>query len=812
MIYCLNPKCPNPVDPMNTTENVFCRNCGASLILGDKYRVTQKLGSGGFGTTYEVEYLGTKKVLKVLNLSLFRDQEKKEKVIALFKREAEALSRLNHPGIPKVETDGYLELRYSRSPELLYCLVMEKIDGVNLQEWLESRNNQPITPELARVWLKQVVEILDQVHAQGFSHRDIKLANIMLRTSQGNNWEPPLLKAEESENKESLVLIDFGAVRDLAQTYFQQDISITGTAIISAGYTPPEQEKGKSVIQSDFFALARSFVHLLTGVHPRNLPETETNKLIWRDRVPRLSNTFASLTNMGNLLNTLTRRSLFDLLDEMMEPIAKNRPQSTKIILQRLNQTLAIPRIAVKTATAVSLILGVSGIAWYLNGVGGCEKNLFTKLRLNDQISCGEEILLTDTNTFENQKGVSKFYNDNYAEAVTWFKKAWEKQPEPETLIYLNNARLQLEKSQNKLLNIYTIAVVAPINENNTDSERYSKEILRGVAQSQDDFNKNNPSLGIRILIVSDSNKPEDAVKIANSLVNKNDIVGIVGHFRSDTSIEAVKIYQKHDLVLISPSATSEDLAKVCQPAHPHCFFRVVLSNNVTAKALAQYLRTANKQRAAIFYNKNSNYSKSLFLEMKKEFSRLGGKIVAEIFLSNKLENNINLPKENKADVIVLFPTSDGKESDLARQVINYAKNNQFFLAGGDSLANEQLLQPIADNQAGSVVVLPWSPGVPLDFDFTQSAEKIWRKPVTSWQTPFSYDATLTLMTALKNLKSPSRLEIKKQIAKPNFEVNGVTGKIRFEKNGNRQQPTVNVVKVERQDKLTGELKYTPLK
>jgi serine/threonine protein kinase len=58
---------------------------------------------------------------------------------------------------------------------------MEKIDGLNLQEWLESRGNQPITPVQALNWLKQLAEILDQVHQKQYFHRDIKPANIMLR-------------------------------------------------------------------------------------------------------------------------------------------------------------------------------------------------------------------------------------------------------------------------------------------------------------------------------------------------------------------------------------------------------------------------------------------------------------------------------------------------------------------------------------------------------------------------------------------------------------------------------------------------------
>jgi serine/threonine protein kinase len=98
---------------------------------------------------------------------------------------------------------------------------MEKIEGQNLEEWLESKSAHlsRTSPKLA----KQLVEILDKVHQQGLWHRDIKPSNIMLKPD-GN-----------------LVLIDFGAV------------GVGETRIISADYTPTEQMKA-TVLQSDFFA------------------------------------------------------------------------------------------------------------------------------------------------------------------------------------------------------------------------------------------------------------------------------------------------------------------------------------------------------------------------------------------------------------------------------------------------------------------------------------------------------------------------------------------------------------------------------
>ncbi|QJB46864.1 RDD family protein [Dolichospermum flos-aquae] len=91
------------------------------------------------------------------------------------------------------------------------------------------------------------------------------------------------------------------------------------TGIISAGYTPPEQMNGKAVPQSDFFALGRTFVYLLTSKYPQDFAEdSRTGTLIWRDDTAGIS------------------QKLLDLIDYLMSPFPGNRPKDTQEILYRL--------------------------------------------------------------------------------------------------------------------------------------------------------------------------------------------------------------------------------------------------------------------------------------------------------------------------------------------------------------------------------------------------------------------------------------------------------------------------------------------
>ncbi len=269
-------------------------------VLPNRYRVVQKLGGGGFGETFEVDDRGTPKVLKVLRLPEDIDSEYL-KSVSLFEREAKVLARLRHPGIPQVESGGYFT--FAPSPNSIrHCLVMEKIEGHNLKERLKNSGNQPIAQAQALDWLKQLAVILDELHRHQYFHRDIKPENIILKPDG------------------QLVLVDFGAVREITGTYLGKiGGGREGTALVSAGYTPLEQSCGKAVPQSDFYALGRTFAHLLTGSHPVDLGENlETGELIWREKAPQIS------------------ASLADLIDCLMAPFPGKRPPNTQIILQYL--------------------------------------------------------------------------------------------------------------------------------------------------------------------------------------------------------------------------------------------------------------------------------------------------------------------------------------------------------------------------------------------------------------------------------------------------------------------------------------------
>lgn len=305
MRLCINPVCSDP-EHSNNSISRNCLACGAELLVDNCYSVTKLLNdSGGFGLIYEVENpAGQPKILKILKQELNEDS----KAVELFQQEAFVLGQIQHAGIPKIETYLHHDLPEAK---MLHGIIMQKIEGLNLEQWINQRQGKPIAQKRAIAWLRQLIEILDLVHSKGFLHRDIKPANVMLSPSG------------------QLVLIDFGTVREATHTYLAKIGGIQGvTSICSVGYTAPEQEKGFAVTQSDFYALGCTMIHLVTGKYPLDTYKPDLDTFDWRSHAPEISEEFA------------------DLIDVLIARKPSDRPINCKAILKVIKDIEQIDKLA----------------------------------------------------------------------------------------------------------------------------------------------------------------------------------------------------------------------------------------------------------------------------------------------------------------------------------------------------------------------------------------------------------------------------------------------------------------------------------
>jgi serine/threonine protein kinase len=322
------------------------------------YRIIERIGAGGMGVVYRArdERLERDVALKVLPAGALADEETRKR----FRREALALSKLNHPNIATIH-----DFNTERNVDFL---AMEYISGVTLSE----KSLPGGLPEAEVISLgKQAAEALEAAHEQGIIHRDLKPGNIMV-TPKG------LLK-----------VLDFGLAK-LFQPAGTVDktLSLTGSSGLTGTlpYMAPEQLDGREVdARTDIHALGAILHELVTGKKP--FPQ-ETASEIMRailDKPPEL------VRSLGANISEGLERVIFKCL----EKIPADRYASAKELLADLKRletddlsalVAGRPRRRGKRSLwqrplPVGLLaLGLAGLSFALN-IGGLRELLTGRTR-----------------------------------------------------------------------------------------------------------------------------------------------------------------------------------------------------------------------------------------------------------------------------------------------------------------------------------------------------------------------------------------------------------------------------------------------
>lgn len=214
-------------------------------VVDGRYRITGRLGRGGFGAVFSANHTGTGQdvALKVLHVDLSCDNAA---TVRRFWQEAQITARLRHANTVRVFDVGQTE-------EGAFYLAMEQLHGETLADALETRARQGRTmPEREAADLAiQVCKSLQEAHRAGLVHRDLKPANIMLCAAED---EPSLL----------VKVLDFGIARTA-------DSSLTGqgNALGTPAYMSPEQCRGLAVdARSDLYSLGVMLFRCVAGRVP----------------------------------------------------------------------------------------------------------------------------------------------------------------------------------------------------------------------------------------------------------------------------------------------------------------------------------------------------------------------------------------------------------------------------------------------------------------------------------------------------------------------------------------------------------------
>ena len=276
-------------------------------LLGSRYEIIEKIGSGGMATVYKAKDLILKRfvAVKVLREEYTTDNE----FIKRFNTEAESAASLVHPNIVSVYDVG--------KEGNLYYIVMELVKGKTLKEIIveDGRMGWKWSVKIA----KQIAQALEVAHKNNIIHRDIKPHNIIIK--------------EDGVAK----VTDFG----IAKAVSNSTITAFGTTIGSVHYFSPEHARGGYTdAKSDLYSLGVVLYEMVTGRVPfdADTPVSVALKHMQETPVSPI------------VLNPAIPQSLNDLILKAMEKDPNMRYSSATEMIEDLDKIIKNPEnIAIKS-------------------------------------------------------------------------------------------------------------------------------------------------------------------------------------------------------------------------------------------------------------------------------------------------------------------------------------------------------------------------------------------------------------------------------------------------------------------------------
>lgn len=249
-----------------------------------KYRIVRAIGRGGMGVVYQAEQDHPRRTvaLKILPSSYINTQR-----LSRFRREADLLGRLQHPGIAQIYEAGVADVKTDAgvTVEQPY-FAMELVQGKLLDDY--ARDEQLSLRDRLTLFAK-VCDAVHHAHDRGVLHRDLKPANIMVEETDEGSADGGVKRIQPK-------VLDFGVSRatsaDVHTLTLQTNV---GQLVGTLPYMSPEQVAGKPELldnRSDVYSLGVVLFELLSDRLPhdlKNVPIPEAVRIIQDDDPTRLS-------------------------------------------------------------------------------------------------------------------------------------------------------------------------------------------------------------------------------------------------------------------------------------------------------------------------------------------------------------------------------------------------------------------------------------------------------------------------------------------------------------------------------------------
>ena len=228
----------------------------AGTVVGGRYVLEKPVGAGAFGAVYRAVDQETGHVFALKTLMPGATQAD-EAAVERFQREAELMSRFDHPNLVQIHNFG-------RTDDGGLFMVMEFIDGRTLHRTLKTEKR--LAPVRAVQIVRQALLGLEEAHNQGIIHRDLKPGNIML--------------FDTDEAPDQVKVLDFGVAKMMRESQAQsmEELTVAGKVLGTPRYIAPEQlaSNGGNYPCSDVYSLGLILYRMVTGrraIRGKTVPE-----------------------------------------------------------------------------------------------------------------------------------------------------------------------------------------------------------------------------------------------------------------------------------------------------------------------------------------------------------------------------------------------------------------------------------------------------------------------------------------------------------------------------------------------------------
>jgi branched-chain amino acid transport system substrate-binding protein len=329
----------------------------------------------------------------------------------------------------------------------------------------------------------------------------------------------------------------------------------------------------------------------------------------------------------------------------------------------------------------------------------------------------------------------------------------------------------------------------------------------RGAKLAILDMNKSAEAKAAGITFVSttgdDQGDPKTGVNVANQFASDPQLVGVMGHLNSGVSIPAAAVYNRANIVMVSPASTNPSLTLNGYKD----VFRVCTIDSVQGPAAADKAVTDIGKKAVFVVDDSTPYGVGLANEFAKEFAAKGGKVLGREQTSDKDTDFKALVTKIAATNpdLVYYGGVYNSGALLSKQLKDGGV--KVPLMGGDGLYDAQYIALAgAANAEGDFAT---SVGLPLDQlpqgeKFKTEFKAAYPKDEIAAYDAYSYDAATVIMkgvlvaaskvTAAKVTSTEGRQAITAAVAATNYD--GVTGTVSFDKNGDTTNKAITMYTV----------------